>query len=203
MLIGLTGEYCAGKNHVAALLEKRGFQVLDVDKLGHRAIEAERGAIVARFGAGVLKPDGSVDRKALGELAFSRPEALAALEEIVHPAANRLSEEWIAERPGADLVLNAALLHRSSALERCSLVLLVKAPFPVRLFRALRRDRLPLRELLRRFRSQRRFEAQYYRNSADIHIVRNSGSFGPCARHRARALERRIDTLLASIGMVR
>ena len=45
MLVGLTGAYSAGKNRVGVLLEQRGFQVLDVDKLGHRAIEAEKAAI--------------------------------------------------------------------------------------------------------------------------------------------------------------
>ena len=53
-IIGLTGTYCAGKNHVAGLLEKRGLAVLDVDKLGHQAIAEEKEAIVARFGAGIL-----------------------------------------------------------------------------------------------------------------------------------------------------
>jgi dephospho-CoA kinase len=37
-LIGLTGTYCAGKNHVASLLEQRRLPVLDLDKLGHEVI---------------------------------------------------------------------------------------------------------------------------------------------------------------------
>jgi hypothetical protein len=70
MLIGLTGKYCAGKNHVAALLEARGFEVLDVDKLGHKATEDQKEAIVGLFGPGVLRQDGAVDRRVLGELTF-------------------------------------------------------------------------------------------------------------------------------------
>jgi dephospho-CoA kinase len=41
------GAYCTGKNYVGRLMEARGLPVLDVNKLGHRAIEAEREAIVA------------------------------------------------------------------------------------------------------------------------------------------------------------
>jgi len=203
MLIGLTGRYCAGKNHVAELLEKRGFEVLDVDKLGHRAIEEERDAIAAAFGAEILRPDGSIDRKILGDLAFPDPAKLAALESIVHPAANRLSEEWLAARKGAKVVLNAALLHRSTAFSRCDCVLVVTAPLATRFLRALKRDKLPFLTVLQRFRSQNNFETQYYRNKSDIYIVRNKGSFGPCAARRARTLERRIDSILARIGMVR
>jgi len=37
-IIGLTGGYCAGKNEVARILEKYGWEVADVDKLGHAAL---------------------------------------------------------------------------------------------------------------------------------------------------------------------
>lgn len=203
MLIGLTGQYCAGKNHVAALLAARGFEVLDVDKLGHQAIETERDVIAARFGNDILKPDGSVDRKRLGARVFGRPDELKDLEAIIHPAANRLTERWITERAGANLVINAALLHRSSVFSRLDCVLLIKAAFVTRLLRALRRDKLPLSALITRFRSQADFESQYYEKKTDIHIVRNEGSFGPFAALRARALERRIDSILTRLGMVR
>ena len=200
MLVGLTGAYSAGKNRVGALLEKRGFQVLDVDKLGHRAIEAEKAAIVARFGPAALAADGSVDRKKLGAAVFSDPGALADLEAIIHPAANRLTEEWIAERPGQDLVVNAALLHRSTVFPRLYFIILVRAPYLTRLLRAKRRDGLPFRVLVDRFRTQRDFEAQYFSRKADIEIVYNRGIFDLCAERRARALERSLDSILARKG---
>lgn len=200
MLIGLTGAYCAGKNRVAALLEKRGYPVLDVDKLGHRVIEAERAAILARFGAEILGADGSVDRKRLGEAVFSDPERLTDLEGIIHPAANRLTEEWIAERPGRDLVINAALLHRSTVFPRCTFIILVRAPYLTRLLRAKKRDGLPFRVLVERFRAQRHFETQYFSKKADIEIVYNRGIFDLCAIRRARALERSLDSILARKG---
>jgi len=203
MLIGLTGRYCAGKNHVAKLLEARGWQVLDVDKLGHRALEAEREKLRERFGEGVFRTDGTIDRTELGRRVFGRPAELAALEAIVHPAANRLTEQWIAERPGMKLAVNAALLHRSSVFARFDCVILVEAPFFTRLLRARRRDRLPLRAILKRFASQKCFEAQYFSRNTDIHIVRNMGAFGPFAALSAKRMERRLDAILTRIGMVR
>jgi hypothetical protein len=70
MLIGISGKYCAGKNAVAAILEKRGFFLIDADKLGHEALSRKKGRIVERFGKGILRPDGSVDRKRLGAMSL-------------------------------------------------------------------------------------------------------------------------------------
>jgi len=96
MIIGLTGGYCAGKNAVAAILERLGWTCIDVDRLGHEAIDLAREAIVARFGPGVLGRDGLVDRKAVASIVFADPAALADQEAIVHPIAIRLLDERIA-----------------------------------------------------------------------------------------------------------
>jgi dephospho-CoA kinase len=202
LVLGLTGVYCAGKNHTARRLEERGFEVLDVDKLGHRVIETEREAILRRFGEGILGEDGRIDRKRLGERVFGKPEELAALEGIIHPAVNRITTEWIEERKGKPLVINAALLHRSSAFHRLDGIILVKAPLITRLLRARKRDRLPWGQLIRRFRSQREFTALYLSQNADIYTVHNRGYFGFCSRFFNRGLKNRIDTILSLKGMV-
>jgi dephospho-CoA kinase len=201
MLIGLTGTYCAGKNFVAGLLEQRGLSVLDVDKLGHEAVEQEKAVIFSRFGEALKKNDGTVDRRRLGEMVFGRAGELAALEAIVHPAANRLTEEWIAARAGQNCVINAALLHRSSVFKRLDCIILVCAPFLTRLLRARRRDGISWFTLLRRFASQRNFTAQYLAGNADIYKVKNLGFLGrpgslPDGGCFMAKLERRLDAIL-------
>jgi dephospho-CoA kinase len=212
LLIGLTGTYCAGKNHVAALLEKRGFPVLDVDKLGYEVIEAEREKILARFGGDLLR-EGRVDRKLLGERVFGKPEELAALEGIVHPAVNRLTLRWIGEQDRAGggassgapaagaLVVNAALLHRSQVFGELGGIILVEAPLLTRLLRAKKRDRLPWKDLLTRFGSQKNFLPQYFNGKADIYRVENRGYSVFSSRVRAGALENRIDEILSLLGL--
>jgi dephospho-CoA kinase len=196
-IIGLTGTYCAGKNHIAGLLEGRGLAVLDVDKLGHRAIIEEKEAVAARFGEDILGPDGEVDRRRLGARVFGKPEELAALEAIVHPAANRLTLRWIEDQGERPRVINAALLHRSSAFELLDAVILVKAPLLTRLLRAKKRDRLPWPALIRRFQSQRGFTALYkdknFPRPADIYVIDNRGFVFQTSNN---ALERRIDEIL-------
>ena len=202
MLIGLTGTYCAGKNYVAGLLEERGLAVLDVDKLGYAAIEAEKEAIFSRFGRDITGPGGMVDRRLLGKKVFGKRGELAALEAIVHPVANRLTDEWIAGQGGKPCVINAALLHRSSVFGRLDCVILVCAPLLTRLARARKRDGLPWLALVKRFASQKHFTAQYLAGNADIYKIENRG-FSPAASRRFRSgIERRIDEILSGEGIL-
>jgi len=192
MLIGLTGKYCSGKNHVASLLEAAGLPVLDVDKLGYQALESEKETIFARFGADLKKPDGTLSRNLLGERVFGKPEKLAALEAIVHPAVNLLTEKWVASQKGS-CVINAALLHRSSVFGKLDKIIIVTAPHIIRFFRARKRDKLPFAEITRRFKSQKDFTSQYLSSNTEIYIVGNSGFSG------SRKLKRRIDIITEGI----
>ena len=170
--------------------------MLDVDKLGHSAIESRKEAIITRFGEDVLSRDGSVDRRLLGEKVFGKEDELAALQAIVHPEANRLTMEWVAAQNGGNCVVNAAVLHKSAAFDQLDCVILVSAPWFVRLVRAKRRDRLPWVSLIRRFSSQHQFHSQYSSGNADIYKVGNSGIAG------SKWVERRIDTILTDLGRV-
>ena len=208
-LIGITGLYCAGKNHIAQMFEKRGIPALDLDKLGHEAIHLEKEQLVNNFGKEILGADGLPDRRLLGKAVFGNPEALAALEMIIHPVVNRLSEEWTARQTGL-CVINAALLHKSSLLNRLDLIIAVRSPLPVRFFRAWRRDKLSLRELIKRLSSQKDFPrytakittgnegAQLFSGTADIYTIENSGFSG--SRRTAVTLEKRIDAILEGLS---
>ena len=199
-IIGLTGTYCAGKNHVAILLEQRLLPVLDLDKLGHGIIEAEKERLLARFGSDILAPGGLVDRKLLGDKVFGKPGELAALEDIIHPGVNRETLVWINSRKEQICVINAALLHRSVVFSALDAVIIVEAPFIVRLLRARKRDRLPWTSLLNRFRSQRGFTSQYFIENTDIYKVENPGFFGFRERSHRDKLEKRIDEVLSFQG---
>jgi dephospho-CoA kinase len=147
-----------------------------------------------------------VDRRALGAKVFGKAGELAALEEIVHPAANRLTGEWLERRREGPRVINAALLHRSSAFSKLDFIILVEAPWITRILRSRRRDRLSFGEILKRFRSQKHFiayylSAQYLSKNADIYKVHNRGFFGFFSQLYRRALERRIDAILSREGV--
>jgi dephospho-CoA kinase len=206
MLLGLTGGYCAGKNAVAAILERRGWTCVDVDRLGHEAVDAARDAIVARFGPGVLGPDGRVDRKAVARIVFADPAALADQEAIVHPAAIRLTDARIAAAEGLAraegreprVCVNAALLYRTPQAGRCDAIIEVRAPLLVRLRRAQVRDGVGPRRALERMLRQRPFWRLRGSSGRPVALVRNDGGLAALEAALDRSLAGPLAAILAT-----
>jgi dephospho-CoA kinase len=95
--VGLTGGLGSGKSTVAGMFAELGAAVISADQLGRQLMqpgEPVYAAIVETFGKGVVRDDGSLDRKALAELAFQQNQA-GALNHIVHPAVIAAEEEWM------------------------------------------------------------------------------------------------------------
>src|SRR6186713_819422 len=93
--VGLTGGIASGKSTVARLFEALGVPVIDTDVLAREVVAPGQpllGEIAARFGAGVLAADGSLDRGALRTLVFADSTARADLEQLMHPAIRALLE---------------------------------------------------------------------------------------------------------------
>jgi dephospho-CoA kinase len=89
LLVGLTGGIGSGKSTVSALLAERGAVVVDADAITRELQQPGTpvfAAMVERFGPGVVAADGTLDRQAVADVVFTDPEALAALNAIVHPA---------------------------------------------------------------------------------------------------------------------
>lgn len=95
--IGLTGGIGCGKSTTASWLAGHGIPVIDTDDLAKRLVEPGQealAAIVRRFGEGILNPDGTLDRRALGRLVFGDGKAREDLEAMLHP---RIHAAWMAE----------------------------------------------------------------------------------------------------------
>ncbi len=87
--MGLTGGIGSGKSTVAAGLVGRGAVLIDADAIVREIQapgEAVFDAIADRFGSGVVRSDGTLDRAALASVVFADPDELSALNAIVHPA---------------------------------------------------------------------------------------------------------------------
>ena len=115
----MTGNIGSGKSTVAGMLRASGIPVLDADRIS-REVTAPGGraydAVVQAFGRGILRNDGSIDRKRLGEIVFTDPASRRQLERITHPAILEAILEAIAgiERAGhRAAVVEATLIHES------------------------------------------------------------------------------------------
>ncbi|MFL6130996.1 MAG: dephospho-CoA kinase [Mycobacteriales bacterium] len=144
MQIGLTGGIGAGKTAVAQRFAELGARVVDADALAREVVAAGTpglAAVVAEFGPVVLRPDGELDRPALGRRVFGDDEALGRLNAIVHPLVRRRAAELIAAAPaGTVVVQDVPLLVETGQAARFDLVVVVEAPVEVRAER-LARDR--------------------------------------------------------------
>jgi dephospho-CoA kinase len=144
ILVGLTGGIGSGKSTVSALLAAKGAVIVDADAITRELQEPGQpvlAAIVERFGEGVLREDGSLDRAALAAVVFADADALGALNAIVHPAVGaEITRRIEAEGEGeAVVVLDVPLMVESGRYPVDGLIV-VDAPPAVALER-LERDR--------------------------------------------------------------
>jgi dephospho-CoA kinase len=87
-VVGLTGGIATGKSTVSLLLKSHEFPIVDADVLARQVVAPGTPglrAVVKTFGEDVLLPDGSLDRKRLGEKIFSDEKLRRKLNAIIHP----------------------------------------------------------------------------------------------------------------------
>ncbi|MDE2970326.1 MAG: dephospho-CoA kinase [Chloroflexota bacterium] len=160
VVIGLTGGIGAGKSEVSRILAGHGAVIIDTALLGHEAYAAGSvpwRAVVKAFGRQILLPDAQIDRKILGDIVFSDPEALETLNGIMRPAIRELIRQrlFIAERQGARAaVLDSATLIEAGWTEFTDEIWLTTAPRDEIVGRLRRRSGLSIQHIAERMESQ-------------------------------------------------
>lgn len=188
MILCVTGPMAAGKNAVCRILEERGFIALDADKQVHGAIEKAAPEIIKTFSneakaqnITLTDENGRINRRELGRLLFNRPDLLSKQESIVYPVIIEETKNFIQKqqelKSDADIILNATVLYKTPELLRlCKYIIYVDAPKITRIVRALKRDRMPLRQILSRFATQKGLFSEYKKTGVPIIKITNAGS---------------------------
>ena len=161
LLVGLTGGVATGKSTVSAMFAALGCLIIDADRLAREVVEPGQPAhtqIVSAFGRGVLRPDGGIDRKALGAVVFADPAARKRLESITHPAIRarvraRLDELTATGFDGI-VILDAPVMVESGDSRDVDRLVVVTADEPAQVARQQDRDGLGADDARRRIRSQ-------------------------------------------------
>jgi dephospho-CoA kinase len=159
IIIGVTGNIASGKSATARLLQEKGCALVDADVVAHELYGYDH-ALVRQlgheFGQDIVWSNGMLDRKKLGSLVFGRPDAMAALNRIVHPALINAIRERIrsSQRVMNRLVLDAALIIELGFAKEVDYLVLVSASIPVRLERLRERSGFTEEEAMRRIESQ-------------------------------------------------
>jgi dephospho-CoA kinase len=186
--VALTGNIGAGKSTVAELFRGWGATVIDADRLVREAQMPGQPAlsrIRARFGPEVIGPDGNLNRPRLRTIVASDPEALTALNAIMHPEVHRRRGELLAQagRRGERIVISdIPLLFEAADPGEFDAVVLVDAPEEVRRQRVLQSRSLPESELDALMSAQ--LPSSFKRQHSD-YVIDNAGDLTALERSAA------------------
>lgn len=186
-IIGLTGNIATGKSVVRRMLEHLGAYTIDADALSHRAIA--KGApgyqsVIDLFGKWILGKDGEIDRAKLASLVFRDGQALAQLEDIVHPLVAQAVDHLVKRATQRVVVIEAIKLMESSLKSSCDSVWTAYAPEEVQIERLMRKRAMSRDQALERIHAQ---SPQSEKVAAANVVIRNTGSYDELWRQVTQA----------------
>ena len=197
--IGLTGGIASGKSTVAGLFRAWGAFVADADEISRHALDP--GTVcyektVAVFGRDILFSNGTVDRKKVASIVFSNPQALAALNGIIHPYVHetilQATRRAFFEAPNRLIVWDVPLLFEAGYEDEVAKVVVVTARQSLRVQRVADRDGSTKAAALRRIRSQMPDREKVRR--ADL-VIRNNGSLAELEQRTKEVFDELMETL--------
>jgi dephospho-CoA kinase len=137
--VAITGGIGAGKSEALRAFARNGAATVSSDEIVHHLLRRPdvREAVVARMGTGIVGPDGEIDRRALGTVVFNDREALAWLEEALHPLVSAEYLQWREQlahlpNPPRVSVTEVPLLYETGGDARFDKVVVITAPSKLR-----------------------------------------------------------------------
>jgi dephospho-CoA kinase len=142
--VAITGGIGAGKSEALAAFARHGAATVSSDDIVHHLLRDDvevREELLHRFGERILDEARQLDRGAIADIVFADPDALAWLEELLHPRVAREYLEWREQlgqlpNPPAVCATEVPLLYEVGGQERFDVVVVVTAPAEVRRKRA-------------------------------------------------------------------
>lgn len=165
LYLGLSGGIGSGKSTASARLAELGAMVIDADQLAREVVAPGSdglAAVAERFGQDVLRPDGSLDRPALGAIVFADQAARHDLEAITHPRIRDLTQARRAAVPDGTIVVHdMPLLVEAGLAPDHHLSVIVDASQKVRSERLVRDRGMTVEDASARIAAQASDEQRY------------------------------------------
>jgi dephospho-CoA kinase len=175
-LLGVTGNIACGKSTVMQRLRECGAETLDADAIYHRLIEPGKPlwqSLRDAFGEGIIASDGTINRRALGQIVFSDSAKLAELDRLTHPAVRIATRQLIDASTRAVVAVDAVKLIESGSARDYDQIWLVVCDPAVQVERLMARNGLSRADAELRVNAQPSVEAK--RRLVD-EVIDNSGS---------------------------
>jgi len=176
---GLTGGIASGKSTIARIFASLGCITVDADQIVARLYQpGETGheALVRTYGAGILLPDGAIDRRKLADVAFASDDAAKALNALIHPLVVAEEVRLMDETREGIVIVEATLLIEAGGKDRYDRIVIVDVDPEIQLVRAVARG-MSREDAARRIahqmpREERLRHADYViDNSGDLHAA--------------------------------
>ena len=171
--IGLTGGIGSGKTIVAQVFEKLGAPVFYADIEAKKCIQEDTDLIKqlkATFGNDIYV-DRQLQKDRLASIIFNDNSALQTINRLVHPAVQRVFEEWCAAQNASYVLKEAAILFESGSDKELDQIICVSAPDDLRKQRVMQRDGITESQVLDRMSKQ--WDQSRKIELAHFHILNN------------------------------
>jgi len=156
-IVGVTGGFSSGKTTVTELLAAPDVLVIDADRIARRLTkpgEVCYRRIISSFGKGILRKDGSIDRRKLAEKAFISKKTVDKLNRAVHPEVIKSIKEEIRASKMQKIILDAPLLIEAGLFNLVDRLVVVGIGETEQLKRAKGRTGLNHYQILKRAKRQ-------------------------------------------------
>lgn len=154
--VGITGGIGAGKSTVCRVFETLGIPVFYADDAAKFLMNTDTGLqqqIIQAFGEKAYE-DNQLNRAWLAQQVFGKPEKLAQLNALTHPAVIRYGESWMDLQQTPYVLKEAALFFESGSYKSMDLMVGVSAPLPLRIRRTMQREQISEAQVLERVSKQ-------------------------------------------------
>ena len=175
-LIGLTGGIATGKTTVSNYLANTyKLPILDADIYAREAVQPGSPVLQEIFHRyrNIQLSDGSLDRKALGEIIFNNPDEKHWLESLIHPYVRDRFQVELQHKQAHTVVLVIPLLFEANMTDLVTEIWVVSCDYDEQIRRLTERDRLTKQQAIARFKSQLPIETKIA--AADV-VLDNSST---------------------------
>lgn len=191
LILGLTGNIGCGKSSLSKILMQNNIDVIDADIISRNIFEDKEllNLVFENFGENIKNLDGSLNRKALGNIVFNDDQKLVILNGLTHPKIkekilNKINE--IRNIGKSLVVIDAALLIEGGYLDILDKLIVISCKESIQISRIQLRDNLTKEQAISRMNSQMSQDEKI--KYAD-YIIDNSGDTNNL-KHKAEELIR-------------
>ena len=179
LVLGLTGNIGCGKSSVSTIFMENNIKVVDADIVARQIFDDKNllNEVFSTFGKSIRNQDGSLNRRALGNIVFNDDEKLILLNNLTHPKIKQkiLSKVEEYKNQGEKIVvIDAALLIEDDYIPYIQKLILITCRKEIQINRIIARDNCTKEEAISRINSQM---SQEEKVKFAYYIIDNSNSF--------------------------